>query len=227
MNRTRVVQLSCGVIVLAVVLTFAPTALAQRGARQAARYSGGYQPGFYGYGNSGYIYSGRNLGIGFGNYPGLSSYYGYPNYNTYAPGSTYYYSTPNYYSSPGYGYYSAPNYYYPGAVAGSGDPRYQYPMAGATTESLYQQPAQQPAGTALITVRLPADAMLWTDGIPTSQTGAVRQFVTPVRLDPGKNYQYTLKAQWTENGQPITRERVVNFQAGGQVTVDFTQPSEQ
>ena len=30
-----------------------------------------------------------------------------------------------------------------------------------------------------------------------------------------------------ENGKPVTQERAANFQAGGQTTVDFTQPESQ
>ena len=91
--------------------------------------------------------------------------------------------------------------------------------ATGQTQSMYT-PA---AGTAQITVRVPPDATLWVDSMQSTQTGPVRTFVTPATLQPGQSYSYTLKAQWTENGQPVVRERRVDFQAGNQVIVDLTQ----
>lgn len=227
MQRKWITRLACAALVAAVALTFAPVAYAQRGARNSASLYRGFQPGFYGVG-PGYNYpgSGVSFGFGFGNNPGMYSNYGYPRYNTYAP-RAYNYSTPNYYNAPGYGYYSAPgSYYAPSTMGVPGNQPYQYPMTGtAATES--QSMYRPPAGTALITIRLPADAALWVDDLPTTQTGAVRQFVTPGTLEPGKPYHYKLKAQWMENGQPVVRERTANFTAGGEVTVDFTQPTEQ
>jgi uncharacterized protein (TIGR03000 family) len=89
-------------------------------------------------------------------------------------------------------------------------------------------PAPEPAplpvesfGTARITVQVPAGAKLWVDGKPTTQTGAVREFVTPPSLDLRRTYQYTLRAQWEENGQPVTRERTVEFKSGSAVIVNF------
>jgi uncharacterized protein (TIGR03000 family) len=70
-------------------------------------------------------------------------------------------------------------------------------------------------------VRLPAEARLWANGQPTRQTGAVREFVTPTPLAVGRTFRYTFRAQWEEGGRTIARERVVEFQAGGRVTVDF------
>lgn len=79
-------------------------------------------------------------------------------------------------------------------------------------------------GSARMTVQLPADAQLWIDGQPTSQTGSVRSFETPVVLDPGREYSYHLKAQWVANGQPVTRERKVTFHAGNQAMVNLNVP---
>ena len=33
---------------------------------------------------------------------------------------------------------------------------------------------------------------------------------------------FTLRATWTENGQPVTREKQVDMKAGGNEAVDFT-----
>jgi uncharacterized protein (TIGR03000 family) len=206
MRRNWLTQLGCLAGVAAVALTFVPAAHAQRMMRSDGRMYGGYQ--------SGYVnpYSGWNQGFGYGSYPGAYSNYSYPGYSSGIPGS--------YYSMPGY--YNAPS---TTAAAGNLPNQYQYPMAGAINQAQWMSPPT--AGTALITVRLPADATLLVDDLPTTQTGPMRQFVTPGALEPGKPYHYNLKAQWTENGQPVTRERKVDFQAGGQAMVDFTRPTGQ
>ena len=80
------------------------------------------------------------------------------------------------------------------------------------------------ADAARISVQLPADAQLWIDGQPTTQTGVVRTFETPGSLQPGRSYTYKLVAQWVENGQTVTRERDVSFQAGGQTVVNMNVP---
>ena len=82
------------------------------------------------------------------------------------------------------------------------------------------QPAE---GAARFTVRLPASAQLWIDGYQSRQSGPVRLFHSPADLVPGKTYEYTFRARWDEGGRPVTRERVVPFQAGGAVAVDLTQ----
>jgi uncharacterized protein (TIGR03000 family) len=88
------------------------------------------------------------------------------------------------------------------------------------TQSLYQ-----PSGNAArLTVRLPANARLWVEDYQVQQTGPVRVLTTPT-LQPGQPYYYTLKAQWDDNGRPVTQERTAQFQAGGDTTVDFTRPA--
>jgi len=78
--------------------------------------------------------------------------------------------------------------------------------------------------TARVTVHLRADARLWVDGKQTKQTGPVREFVTPAVLRPGQTYQYTFRAEWTEGGRTVTRERPVAVRATGTVDVDFAKP---
>jgi uncharacterized protein (TIGR03000 family) len=174
-------------------------------------YGGGYYGGHYGgYYRPYYPFLGLGLGLGFG-YP----YWG--NYGSNYGGS---YAYPGYSYSPAYDYSYAPayDYYYspPGYNANT--------MAQATPPVTTQSNYAPPASTALITVQLPANATLWVDDAPTTQTGAVRQFVTPGQLQPGQTYHYTLKAQWTENGQPVMRERKIDFQVGNQIVVNLNTP---
>ena len=155
-------------------------------------------------------------GLGWYGYPYYGGYYG-GNYGYYP-----YYDDNGYSTYPNYAY-SVPDYYYTTPSVGVTTPPYvqTYPSTSAvpaTSESAYR-PA---GGVAQITVRVPSDATLWVDDYQSSQTGPVRQLVTPNPLQPGRMYHYTLRAQWPENGQTVTREQVVNFKAGDEVKVDLT-----
>jgi uncharacterized protein (TIGR03000 family) len=106
------------------------------------------------------------------------------------------------------------------AVQAGSAPQYPATSAAGETRSAYA-PA---AGAARLTVRLPADAQLWLDGVPQEQAGPVRVIATPA-LPPGRTYRYTVKAQWRDNDWAVTREREVDFEAGDSLTVDFTRPA--
>jgi uncharacterized protein (TIGR03000 family) len=206
-------------------LMFVPVVQAQRMMRQGGQVYGGSQTGFY-YGSP---YAGGNQGFGFGNYPG-----GYANYNYgnlgYNPNNPAYgnYQTPNYAGQPVYGNsIPAQGYYNPSMPGGTMYPPNQNTMTGVVGQPQRFQQPQPPSDNALITVRLPSDAKLLVDDMPTNETGPVRQFVIPGSLEKGKTYHYNLKAEWMENGQPVTRDRKVDFQAGNQVVVDFNQNRDQ
>jgi len=74
--------------------------------------------------------------------------------------------------------------------------------------------------TVQIDVRLPADAKIWFDDNPTSQTGAFRTFVSPP-LEPDKDHFYQVKVRWQENGQDVTRTRKVEVHAGDRLNLSF------
>jgi uncharacterized protein (TIGR03000 family) len=77
---------------------------------------------------------------------------------------------------------------------------------------------------ALLVVRVPANAVLTIAESPTTQTGPVREFITP-SLTPGKDYYYVVKATWTEAGQNRTEVREVIVRAGQRSQVDFNAPA--
>ena len=79
--------------------------------------------------------------------------------------------------------------------------------------------AAEPA-PARITVRLPADARLFVNGEACALTSNTRSFETP-RLQPGREYAYTLKAEVVRDGRTRSESRQVVFQAGKQVQVEF------
>ena len=74
-----------------------------------------------------------------------------------------------------------------------------------------------------LTVRVPADADFFVDGVATRQTGTSRKFVSPA-LAAGQEYAYELTARWSENGREVVQTRRVNVTAGDRRLVDFTQP---
>lgn len=187
-------------------------------------YGYGYNPGYAGFGynrgyyNPGYAYSPLGTGYygstwGYNN-PAFSQ--GYANnwyggrYYNYTPNSgafTYSYAPSGYQPTTGY------QVYYPPTT--SGGTNYYY--GGATTVG-------QTGNTARIEVRVPADARIWFDGTQTSQTGAVRNFVSPP-LNAGENYAYEIRAQWMENGREVNQSRRVSVRTGANEVVDFTERS--
>jgi uncharacterized protein (TIGR03000 family) len=78
---------------------------------------------------------------------------------------------------------------------------------------------------AQITVRLPADARLWVDNVACPLTSDRRSFATP-RLQPGRQYAYTLRAEVRRDGRQVSESRRVNVAAGRQVNVRFDFTSE-
>jgi uncharacterized protein (TIGR03000 family) len=59
---------------------------------------------------------------------------------------------------------------------------------------------------AYIQMEAPADAEVWVGMAKMSQTGRLRNFVSPP-LPPGKNCFYQVRARWTANGQPVEQTR--------------------
>jgi uncharacterized protein (TIGR03000 family) len=156
------------------------------------RYYGGGWGGYYGGwgGYYGYPYGGRSLLWGGYGWPNRGYYGGYPYYD-------------NYYGD---------NYYAPSNVV-------PFDSSSATAPTVRPQPSIDP-NAVVISLRVPANAEVLIDGSKTSQTGPVRDFVTPP-LETGRQFGYDIKARWTENGQPVERERHVNFHAGDRLMVNM------
>jgi uncharacterized protein (TIGR03000 family) len=113
----------------------------------------------------------------------------------------------------GGGFYATNSYYVPSVASYA--PSY---MSTTSFESAYV-PSND---TALLRVRLPADAKLFFGTTEaTAPSGSMRLFRSP-SLEPGSNYQYDLRARWTENGRTVERTRRVPIHANDVVNVDFT-----
>ena len=76
---------------------------------------------------------------------------------------------------------------------------------------------------AKMTVKLPPGATLFVDKRRNDRTEPIREFTTAV-LKKGDLYSYTLRAEWSRDGQLEFEERKVEFMAGELHTVDFTLP---
>jgi len=217
----------------AALLSFPDTSHAQRfgwgfGGRNFSYGNYGYNNWGTGYGNMGYPYS---SGWGWNSpysYRGMSNY-SYP----YASGYNYPYSYGYTYTQPYYsgysgnytqpytsGYYSAPTYY--GATGYAGDT-----FASDTRDSGYQSFYRGPDqlnNQAQVRVTVPdPNAQVWIDNTPTQQRGFERWFVSPP-LESGKQYMYTIKATWMQDGREVTREKKVDVNAGRTAAADFGAP---
>lgn len=79
----------------------------------------------------------------------------------------------------------------------------------------------EPTEGATLRVKLPPDATLTIDTVPTRQVGANRLFVTPP-LAPGKTFTYQLEATWREAGEEKKLSLIAIVRAGQQTVLDFT-----
>ncbi len=168
-------------------------------------------------GNNGFLSVGTGFNNGYGN-----SYYG----NGYGYGNSYYgngyssgYSTPYY----GNSYYSngvmvSPSYapttsfYSPSGTVMSGSTLQAMPAAGVV-----QVGATAPASAAgKYTVVVPDKAKVWFNGAMNNQTGTRRDFTST------GSGQLTIKVEWKNGDQQMSKEMMVNVQEGEQSTLDLT-----
>ena len=73
---------------------------------------------------------------------------------------------------------------------------------------------------ATIIVSLPADAKLTIDDAATTSTSSLRVFNSPT-LPVGRDFHYTLKAEYSRDGKPVTRSKEVTVRAGGETRVNL------
>jgi len=198
---------------------------------------GGYGGRGYGYGGYGWGYGGfgwgLGLGLGLGLY-GAYPYYGYP-YGYGYPYAPYPYGYPGYAAAPptsgppvgpvvsG----SAYGYPYAGAPPSAGTPI--VPVVPGSNAVLASggttPPGKSPDTDVTLIVRTPADAIVWINGVKTTQTGSRREFVSS-GLAQGRNYTFDMRAEWTGlDGKSVEIHRRVPAQAGERRLVDFTLPA--
>lgn len=109
-------------------------------------------------------------------------------------------------------YWGSPNYYYTGNTVAS----IPVTTAGTATNTVRRPPASE----ALIDVRVPSDATVWFNGNVTNQSGANREY-SASGLTPGQNYDYSVRARWTDNGKVVDRTRNIVIHGGERRTLEF------
>jgi uncharacterized protein (TIGR03000 family) len=92
--------------------------------------------------------------------------------------------------------------------------------AWAAPESADAADPAAAAEPAVITVHVPAGAIVQFDGVETRHEGITRRFETPP-LTPGRSYSYDVSVSWTDGGQTVVRQRRVSFWAGERITLNF------
>jgi uncharacterized protein (TIGR03000 family) len=221
-----------GAATVAAALTLTPAAWAQHG-HGHAHSSGGHAyhaPAYHAYGGhgwGGYGWGGRGWG-GYAYSPYRHYGYGYRGYGWggfYPWLGGYAYSSP-YWSYPYYGYSSG---YFPYT-----DYAYSYPIYN---DNAYNYPdteyasipppatAAAPASTAYVSVEVPGNAEVWFDNVRMTETGTVREFVTPP-LVAGRDFAYDVRARWMDPaGNLVDRMRHVTIHAGDRVNVNFVNPT--
>lgn len=134
--------------------------------------------------------------------------------------------------SPGfYGYAGGYDSYWPYYIAEDQQPAplalsentFTVPAApvrwGSSTLEL--APAAADPRAAVITVQLPANAVLYVQGEKQAgATGPTREVVTPP-LKRGRSYDYDVKAVWDQDGRAITRVQRVTVRMGDRQSLTF------
>ncbi|HVS34634.1 MAG TPA: TIGR03000 domain-containing protein [Gemmataceae bacterium] len=89
---------------------------------------------------------------------------------------------------------------------------------GDLTNATGSGDAAPTSGVAHVTITAPADARVTVNGVEVP--AASRTFSTPA-LEPGRTYYYTVTAELTRDGKPVSDSRRVLVAAGQDVSVDF------
>jgi uncharacterized protein (TIGR03000 family) len=78
---------------------------------------------------------------------------------------------------------------------------------------LPQKPQGVSPNIVVLMAHLPEDAQVWFNNQPTKAQGKVRYFESPP-LTPGKQYYYSVRVVWHENGKWVQQMERVPVQAG-------------
>ena len=96
--------------------------------------------------------------------------------------------------------------------------------AWAVPESAGAADPTPTAEPAMITLHVPAGAIVQFDGVETRPEGITRRFETPP-LTPGRKYFYDVSVSWTESRtygpEIVVRKRHVSFKSGERITLNF------
>jgi uncharacterized protein (TIGR03000 family) len=79
---------------------------------------------------------------------------------------------------------------------------------------------RQATGSAILAVRVPADAQVFVNGMLTRTPGVYRQYITR-GLAPGSDYTYEVRVEVARNGRTYNDVRTVHLRAGGSTELAF------
>ncbi len=96
-----------------------------------------------------------------------------------------------------------------------------YVVAGEETRVDLRLQTTAREAAAKVTVLLPEDARLFVDDVPYPAMQEKVTFETP-KLEPERNYYYTLRAEVVQDGKVYRDTRRVDLAAGKEVKVEFT-----
>jgi uncharacterized protein (TIGR03000 family) len=120
--------------------------------------------------------------------------------------------------SPTYADYgSYPSYAYGSNISPTASTSFYYSPPDGASASM--------ADKATVQVDLPANAQLFVDGQPTTQTGDKRTLETPPMV-VGPQFTYELRAHWMKDGKPVDETRTVTLSAGSKQVVDFNKKAD-
>lgn len=80
--------------------------------------------------------------------------------------------------------------------------------------------SQSASNSVLLTIRVPADAKLFINDRPTKITGELRHFSTS-RQQPGTSYNYRVRAEFVDDGKPVSEEKTVQLTNGQRISLAF------
>ncbi len=98
------------------------------------------------------------------------------------------------------------------------------PLQPTPADPLQEKQTALPLNGALLTVRVPADARVLVNGIPTRSVGDVRRYVSR-NLTPGFSYTYEVTAESTVDGRTVAQSKTVHLQAGQEASLAFDMQS--
>jgi uncharacterized protein (TIGR03000 family) len=80
--------------------------------------------------------------------------------------------------------------------------------------------------SALLSVKVPADAKVFVNDRSTTSTGSQREYISR-DLRPGASYSYTVRAEFERDGKPVTEEKSVRLIAGQTASLSFSESEEE
>ncbi|MGH9677563.1 MAG: TIGR03000 domain-containing protein, partial [Candidatus Acidiferrum sp.] len=87
-------------------------------------------------------------------------------------------------------------------------------------EKKIEKKTMAPTAPATIIVTLPAEAKLTIDDAVTTSTSTRRVFISP-ELPVGREFHYTLKAEYVKDGKAIVLSKEATVRAGEETTISM------